>query len=247
MGAGERTIYTAILIACLVLGVIIYYFIISMIRQQKKSLALHKKNIVAEIAALEKERARIATDLHDEVGPMLAGIKLKINSFELSSEEDHEEVEKTSAHIDTVLSRMREISFDLMPDALLRKGIVAAIEQLINSLGQNSRVKIFFSADADLELPQGLAINIYRIVQEIFHNTIKHSKADRLDMILKRDGSKLILRTRDNGVGFDTAMAEKHTGFGLRSILSRTEMMGGEMFLTSEKGKGTEYQIEIHQ
>ena len=96
MDTPETTIYDAIVIACIVMGVIIVYFFISVIRQQRENLALRKKNILSEISGLEKERARIASDLHDELGPLLSAVKMKINSFELTDPEDQLQLEKTN-------------------------------------------------------------------------------------------------------------------------------------------------------
>ena len=88
MDAKETSFYTAVLIVSIILGIIIGYFIVSIIRQQRRNIALYRQSVLAEITAMEKERARIAADLHDELGPMLSAIKLKINSFELSDSDD---------------------------------------------------------------------------------------------------------------------------------------------------------------
>src|SRR5688500_16519366 len=127
MDAQETRIYTAIVITAIVIGIIITYFIISMLRHQRRNIELHKRSLQVEIEALEKDRARIASDLHDELGPLLSAVKMKINSFELHDADDLKEAEKTNEHIDTILKRMREISFDLMPATLLRKGLVTAV------------------------------------------------------------------------------------------------------------------------
>ena len=110
MDAQETGFYTAILIVCGVVGVIIIYFIASIIRQQRRTVRLYKQSLLTEITTLEKERSRMASDLHDEVGPMLSAIKLRIASFDIN-EEDEEYLEKTNQQIDIVIKRMREISF----------------------------------------------------------------------------------------------------------------------------------------
>src|SRR4051812_32031607 len=117
MDAKETSFYTAVLIVSIVLGVIITYFIIAIIRQHRRSLNLYKKSIYTEITTLEKERTRMAADLHDEVGPVLSAVKLRLNSLDISNPEDQGEVQKTNEQIDRLLSRMREISFDLMPNS----------------------------------------------------------------------------------------------------------------------------------
>ena len=124
MDTQETKIYIAALIAAGVLGIILVYFIVTIIRQQRKTQKLHRDKIEAEILTLEKERGRIAADLHDDLGPILSAIKFKINSVDLHSEEDKKIMEKASTHVDETIRRIREISYDLMPNTLIRKGLV---------------------------------------------------------------------------------------------------------------------------
>jgi signal transduction histidine kinase len=146
METKEINIYQSILMAAAIIGGIIIYFIISMIRQQRKQLALQRENVINEINTLEKERGRMASDLHDELGPRLAGIKMKINSFELSDAEDIIQVKKTTDNIDEVMKRIREIAFDLMPTSLLKQGFVPAVKQFIEYLDND---KINFIAELE--------------------------------------------------------------------------------------------------
>src|SRR5690349_8916044 len=132
MDAKETSFFTAVLIVSIIIGVIIIYFITSIIRQQRRNIDLYRQSVLAEITAMEKERARIAADLHDELGPMLSAIKLKINSFELTDADDLIQVDKTNAHIDGLIKRMREISYDLIPNTLIRKGLVVALKEFID-------------------------------------------------------------------------------------------------------------------
>ncbi len=246
MDSQETRIYTTIIIIAVVLGIIIFYFITSVIRQQRKNLELQKQSVQLQITALEKDRARIASDLHDELGPMLSAVKMKINSFELTDEDDTIEIEKTNTHIDEMLQRMRQISFNLMPNTLLRKGLVMAVGEFVDYIAKSNALGIEFTAGGPIVLTEDKTINTYRIVQEIIHNTIKHAKATRLVLQLTLEGQKLILKTADNGIGFDQHKdaADRH-GIGMRNLLSRTEMMQGKMFLETKKGKGTAYTFEI--
>lgn len=242
----QTKIYIAILITSVVLGTVIIYFIISMMRHQRKNLELHKKNIMAEIAGLEKDRSRIAADLHDEIGPMLAAIKLNINDFDLNAPEDLKQISKTNDHIDGLIKRLREISFDLMPNSLIRKGLVMGLKELINYINNDQNVTFNFTYDDNFATDQNLSINIYRIVQESIHNALKHADATAITISLEKNSHKLILGVSDNGRGFDHTLAfKKSQGFGLRSLLSRTQILGGEMFIESKPGKGTRYTFEI--
>ena len=246
MDAQETRIYTAIIITAIILGGMLFYFIVSIIKQQRKNVELHRQNILAEITQIEKDRARIATDLHDDLGPLLVAVQMKINSFELTQKEDQVEIEKTNNHIDDILHRIREISFDLMPASLLRKGVIVAIREFVNYLNNTRKIKFHFTCEDDIFFTEQKSINLYRIIQEVVHNTIKHADATDLFIEFKKIKNNLVITITDNGIGFDYNKESKESiGFGLRSLLSRTEIMSGQMFLESEKGKGTTYTFEI--
>jgi two-component system, NarL family, sensor kinase len=244
MDEKEKSFYTAILIVCAVVGVIITYFIISIIRQQRRTVRLYQQSLLTEITTLEKERSRMASDLHDEIGPLLSAIKLRIGSLDVS-QADEEDVETTNQQIDNLIKRMREISFDLMPTSLLRKGFTAALNEFIEYCSKSNKLKISFQF-ADIKLSQSQAINMYRIVQEIIHNTIKHAEASELIIELRQEEDNVLLATRDNGKGFNYDERTNETkGQGLQNLLSRTEIIGGKMFVESKKEKGTTYIFEI--
>lgn len=245
MDSQETNIYNAVLITALVLGTIIGYFIISIIRQQRRNLELHRLNILAEITTLEKERARIAADLHDELGPILSAIKFKINSVDTPDEEDQYQLDKASAHIDDLIGRMRAIAANLMPNTLVRKGLVAALHEFINNITP-SATHITLQHTELPEINQEKSINIYRIVQEIVHNTAKHAKASELQIEIMTRANNLILTTHDNGVGFDYHnKLKENSGLGLRNLKSRAEIMGGNVSIESRPAKGTSYIFEI--
>lgn len=246
MDAYQTQIYTTVLIICVVMGIFITYFVVSLIKQQKRHMLLQQQHLRDELRTLEKDRGRIAADLHDELGPMLSAVKMRISSFELQDETDKLQKEKTIAHIDTALTRMREISFDLMPRTLLSKGIVAAIRQFISFIGNQSKLRIEFSHDDNIQVPEDKAIHLYRMVQELIHNAIRHSDATLLTIDLQKQKDKIILSVKDNGKGFEgDDKARNSSGFGLRSLYNRTELMKGEMYLESSKGKGAYYSFEI--
>lgn len=246
MDPKEANIYYSILIAAIIIGAIIIYFTISIVRQQRKNLELHRLNIIAEINTLEKERSRMASDLHDDLGPQLAAIKMMINSFELPDKNDKDQLKKTNEQIDQILKRIREISFDLMPASLLRKGIVTALREFIDSLNNHKEITFKIDAEDNIQLDPKKSVNLYRITQEIIHNSIKHSRATEFLIHIKSEKTNLLLTLSDNGKGFDFDMESTKTlGFGLRGISSRIELIDGKMYLDSNPKKGTTYNFEI--
>ena len=133
MDTPEKEYYNSIIIVVIIVGIVLLYFIITAIRYQRRSLRLHKERIQAEIDTLENERKRIAADLHDELGPLLSAVKLQINNLETTDPGDMQVVEKSSQYIDTIITKLREISNDLMPNTLLRKGLKNAIVEFIDN------------------------------------------------------------------------------------------------------------------
>ncbi len=246
MDTQEKSLYSSLLIVVIVVGIILLYFIITIIRYQRRSLVLHKEKIRAEIDTLENERKRIASDLHDELGPLLSAVKLQINNLNSQDPEDKTLIDKSSKHIDTIIRRMREISNNLMPNTLVRKGLVKAIEEFVQSNTDTYKLSVKLIVDEEFQLDLDKEINIYRIVQEIVHNTVKHARASMLAIRISRENNLFVLSTTDNGMGFDFfAHSKEHSGLGLRNLQSRAEIMGGEITCMSEKGKGTSYILEI--
>src|SRR5688572_25001241 len=246
MDALETSIFTAILIASLVLAIIIGYFFVTLIRNQRRTAQLYKEKILAEITTLERERARIATDLHDELGPYLSVTKFRINALDVLTDEDKEHLVKINENIDLIIHRMREIAADLMPMTLLRKGLTYGIREFTDNISKPSGLQINFNIEGNDEFSSTMRIHLYRIIQEIVHNTVKHAKATTLKIDLKQENRRVLLITEDNGTGFDynTLLREKQ-GVGLRSMLSRVEVLGGDMFIDSVPHKGTRYTFEI--
>jgi signal transduction histidine kinase len=246
MDAKETTLFTAIIISAITIGSIIIYFIISIIRHQRRNQQLYKSKILAEVTTLEKERSRMASDLHDELGPVLSSVKLKVNCLDIETEEDKLQLDKINANIDDIIQRMREISNDLMPLTLIRKGLVAAVNESIEKTSKPGELKIFFQNEDPVLLETERAVHVYRIIQEVIHNTMKHAKANNLHINLAKKNNKLILTTKDDGIGFNhSRILQEASGLGLRNLLSRTEILNGEMYIDSSKEKGTGYIFEL--
>ena len=133
-----------------------------------------------------------------------------------------------------------------MPNTLVRKGLRKAIEEFAESSQQTYGLQVKFICEQNLQLSQHKEINIYRIIQEIFHNTIKHAKATVLIIKILIEDNRLLVMTADNGKGFDYfAKLKDNPGLGLRNLQSRAEVMGGELSCQSDPGKGTMYTFEI--
>jgi len=246
MDTHETKVYIAVLIAVAVMGVFIIFFIATIIRHQRRNQALYKEKVNAEIRTMEKERSRISSDLHDDLGPMLSAVKLLISDLDISSDDDRETLGKANKYIDGVLLQLRTISNDLMPQSLGRKGLVVAVEEFISERNDKRKMRIRFHAAGDIVIRPDKAIHLYRIIHEVVHNADKHAMADRMEISLVQTTTQLILTMKDNGSGFDTKdVATVQKGLGLRNITSRVDALKGNIYIDSAPGRGTEYTIEI--
>ena len=193
MDTHETKIYLALLIVAVFLGIFLLFFIITIIRHQRRNQELYKEKVNAEINTLEKERTRIASDLHDDLGPMLSAVKLLINNLELMKEEDKATLERTNVYIDDMLLQLRTISNNLVPQALSRKGLVVAVDEFISELNEKRSMHIDFKYSDGLSIPSSKGIHLWRIIHEVIHNADKHARASNMNILLEEKNEKIIL------------------------------------------------------
>lgn len=201
---------------------------------------LHELYSQRLLLSQENERKRISEDLHDGIGQQLLVIK-----NHLVGSDDH--VAKTM--LDDAIEEVRYISRDLHPFLLKELGVTKAIEKTIWKIDQNT--KLFISSDIDninnLTSKEN-ELNIYRIVQESLSNIIKHSQADAAKLSIKKVGNAIIIKIRDNGIGFDYQEKYNDSGaLGLKTMKERARFLNGTMKVISKRNEGTllEFQISI--
>ena len=246
MDTTEEVGYLFLTITTLVLGVILIYFIVSLIRHQRRNLRLYQEKVAAEVTTLENERRRMAADLHDEIGPTLSGIKLMISGIEPRDESEAALLQKINGYINNTIQRMRDISNNLMPRVLEKRGIEEALEQLFDETMKVHPIKIAYEHGLTREPDDNQKLHLYRVVQEILHNTIKHAKASILQVQLQGDEHGITLTAQDDGVGFAyKGELRKASGLGLRNLMSRTEILNGHIFVDSMPSKGTKITLNF--
>jgi signal transduction histidine kinase len=242
----EAKVLNITLFVSLILGIIIVYFFVSIIRYHRRYVKLQRDKIFAEITIRENERKRIAGDLHDSLGPLLSAVKLNISSVEVESVDDREVLEKTGRYLDEIIGSMRRISHDLLPSTLERKGLLEAIREFLLQVKNKQSVNIQLYVVKEITVPKEKEIHIFRMIQEIVHNTIKHAHAHNLQIGFSEEGGHLLCLTKDDGQGFDKEkVLSGSLGLGLRSLESRCEILNGILTLDSTPGGGTNYFIKI--
>jgi signal transduction histidine kinase len=234
-----------ILIGCMLAAVLVF-FMVSIIRYHRRYGKLQKERIHAEITIQENERKRIATDLHDSLGPLLSSVKLQINSLDSASEKDQQIINKAGRHLDEIIANLREISHNLLPNTLQRKGLTEAIREFTGNQTKRNGTKIDFYQLQQVTIPPEKEIHVFRMMQEIIHNTLKHAHAKYLQVGIGKENNEIIILSKDDGVGFDPEKMRKGSaGLGLKSIESRIEILNGTYILKSSPGAGTSYFIKI--
>lgn len=223
------------------------------LQQQRISELETQQQLTATAAVLkgeEQERTRLAKDLHDGLGGMLSGIKYSFNNMKgnmVMTEENQKAFERGMDMLDTSIHEMRRVAHNMMPEVLLKFGLDTALKDFCNDINQMAVIKVSYQSIGlkDVSIPQTTAITIYRIVQELIHNTLKHAAAASAIVQVSYEDGNLSLTVEDDGKGFDKNILHNSAGMGWSNIKSRVEFLKGGMDIRSEKNKGTSVHIEI--
>ena len=229
-----------------------YYRRMRLIEEKKSQEAIVREQQKATIAVLEaeeKERKRVAAELHDGVGQMMSVARMHLSQFEAlaiaNGQEYHEKYDHLADLIDDSCAEVRNISHQMMPNALLKQGLAKAVRNFITQV-KNPNLSInLYTEGLDENLPQNTSAMLYRIIQECVNNVIKHSGATSLDISLLRSATEVTATIEDNGKGFDSAQNDYKEGIGLQNIRDRITFLKGELEIDSKPGKGTLIAIYI--
>lgn len=201
--------------------------------------------LTAMLEGQEQERSRIAADLHDSLGGLLASIKSHFNAARQPGPPS-DIFEKANAMLDGAATEVRRISHNMMPRALALSGLKGALEDLAQDLErQGLSCTIELVGLDDLQLEPTHSAMAYRIVQELTHNAVKHAQARHLLLQAIHHDSRLTLIVEDDGKGFDVQAARQKKGLGLSSIESRVRFLKGEIEWDSVVGEGTTVSVSF--
>lgn len=203
----------------------------------------------AIIEAEEAERKRIASDLHDGVGQMFSAVKMNLaglmDRVEMPRKEDQFLAEKTLALVDESCKEVRIISHKMMPNFLLKSGIAADIRSFIEKIDEES-LKISFETEGfSNQLEYSEEVILYRVIQELVNNVIKHADANTLNISLTKNKTSIHLVLSDNGKGFDYSKIDELEGLGVKNIKIRVDYLKGKLSYLANHPKGTTVKIEI--
>ena len=247
-------------IVLLSLVCILILLVVLFVKNYKQKLILRQKRITeleiqqqlmateAVLTGEEKERVRVAKDLHDGLGGLLSGIKFSFQNMKGNltiPKENENEFEKGMKMLDTSIDEIRRIAHNMMPETLVKFGLDTALEDFCSNINQTGNTHVTYQSIGmkDYTIEQSKAINIYRIVQELVYNSLKHAQAKSVIVQLIKNEDNLSLTVEDDGIGFDPKSIENNKGIGWSNIYTRINFLKGKLDLQSIPENGTSVQL----
>ncbi len=231
-------IFTALLLSFLFIIILTYY---------RTNTRRQAELLKAIVETQENERGRIAMDMHDELGPLLSAVKLHVGAVKNTVPAEVTTVlMDTEDLLDDAIGQIRQIVRDLVPRNIDQKGLAGAMYDMQQHFETFTSVKIDLHLDKLSERfsPQS-EINIYRIIQEIVNNAVKHAGTNEVLIIFSKNEQHLKIEVSDKGKGFDpTSLSD---GSGLKNIETRIKLNKGTYEVKSEQGRGTAYIIAFEK
>jgi two-component system, NarL family, sensor kinase len=224
------------------------------LQQQRISELEKERQLTATEAVLkgeEQERTRLAKDLHDGLGGMLSGIKYSFQTMKgnlVMTPDNAQAFERSMDMLDSSIKEMRRVAHNMMPEALVKFGLDTALKDFCNDINQSGALQVNYQS-IGLEkavIEQTSAITIYRIVQELINNTMKHAAAKTAIVQVSKTDGEISITVEDDGKGFNPVILEGGKGIGWSNIQSRVEYLKGKLDVQSQPGKGTSVHIELN-
>ena len=207
----------------------------------------------ASFEAQEKERKRIGSDIHDDIGPLLSTVKLLMNRFKNLDDADsvNQHISRVNQRMDEAIQLVRTVARDLTPVVLNKFGLILALEDLCDRINQSNQIKALLEIQGrEYELPAQTELALYRIIQELCNNAIRHAEASTIKIQFSFTPDQLHIMVSDDGKGLPSATVQTQEitfpkGIGMRNIEARTSMLGAEIRFESTKNKGTTAILQV--
>lgn len=242
MGPSERDLYIAIVIVILFVILLMTIFFYFIYQNQKKLVRLQQQSVTNELMKAETERYELATKLHNDIVPYLAGVKLRLGMID----DPHPDIkEECIPGLEKSIEIIRGISKSIAPMGFYNKNFLKGIEYYIESTGINKTLQVELIDHHDIKLGHQKNTFIYKLLQELVLNTFKHSKASHLKIEVSLEENELLIRTADNGVGFPMDADMLNKGMGLRLMHIIVDTLGGKIFKADQVTPGTRYNFRI--
>jgi signal transduction histidine kinase len=236
----DKQLVIGVIISLVVIVSLLIFIVAVILLYQRKIREKQQSIFQSVIDAEEKERNRIAKDLHDSLGASLSAVKLYFESL-MPNISDKEKSELVYNMLDDACNEVRSISHQMMPQVLLNEGLYVAIRQFCAPLMQlpNLKFELNILGSEDRPLSTTTELMIYRVLQELINNAVKHSKASEIIVQLIQSNNELIISVEDNGIGRIENIDESSSGLGINNLKSRVQYLKGQIvFENAEEGQG---------
>jgi signal transduction histidine kinase len=219
----------------------------------KEEKKLEANLVQAIIEGQERERRRLAREIHDGIAPLLSSAKFELDLFleelrEHGKDISDERLMNIRSTIDTISTDLRNLSHRLMPRLLEKFGLLSAIQNLVTRAGSTTKAKVDLICNLNPQerFEREIELNLFRCCQELLTNAVKHASASRITVQVIRHESSIVLMVEDDGKGFNPEeLNQESEGIGLLNIETRARTLNGEFLIESITGKGTLISIEL--
>jgi len=180
----------------------------------------------------ERERRQLAKDLHDGIGPLLSNIKMSVSALDKSQINGFNRtvVDNISILINESITALKYTSNNLSPHILDNFGLASAVNSFTENINRLGKIEITFNNNVDnSRFESQIETNLYRIICELFQNTVKHANASKVSLLVHFNEGKIIVQYFDDGIGFDPEDAIKMSGMGISNMKSRLKALNGEI------------------
>lgn len=239
MDTTETKLYTAVLISSIIAFILVVYFAFWMVGYQRKYFTSIRRYYLQEMDLLEQERSRMSRDMHDDLGQLLSAVHMFVSNSAGFGPEDERRLQKAADLLKEATQRLGSISKNLRPAILEEKGLAEALRQLLQDYEYSTNFRFLLDYNVQCLLSGQFALHVYRMIQELLHNAVKHSEGSKVTLVLYEQKGYLYLFYRDNGKGIPPT--PQKTGAGRGNLQSRTILLNGKMRMSSHTGKGTDY------
>jgi signal transduction histidine kinase len=220
-------------------------------QQELKQLNAELRTVSAHLEKIrEEEQARIAREIHDQIGQQLTGLKMDISWLRKMTHNNAEpaailsKLDEIAGNLDETVKTVRKVASDLRPTLLDDFGLVDALDWHSQEFAQRSGIQVEVRpGEKDMTVDPDIAIGLFRIYQEVLVNVARHAEAEKVETVLTKNMEEIALRISDNGKGFDPAQKKKT--LGLLGMKERAQMIGGSFDISSGPGAGTTVTVRV--
>jgi two-component system, NarL family, sensor kinase len=255
----EKILIIQTLIGIMFTLLIVGFLLLRNYRQKQILQQQHIKKLEAEklltateavLKGEEQERSRLAKDLHDGLGGLLSGIKYSFQNMKenlIMTPENAQVFERSLDMLDSSIHEMRRVAHNLMPESVFRFGLDSAVRDFCADIDNSGVLTLNYQSFGMVTgwPEQSVSVAVYRIVQELVNNMVKHSEASHGLVQLTKSENTLLVDVEDNGKGMDPDKTKKGDGIGWKNIMSRVEYLKGKLSMETGSGKGTSIHIEV--